>query len=96
MIVLNKCVMFSITYILKVFNSHSSMDERLIDFCDGELYKQCELFSQDPCALQIKLYLTMKWMFVMRLALKLLSTSWVSQILYIAYWLNVYSHHKLV
>ena len=26
------------------------------DFCDGTNYSQCELFQEDPCALQIQLY----------------------------------------
>ena len=39
-----------------VFNSHCSPDDKLGDYCDGELYKECELFGEDPCALQLQIY----------------------------------------
>lgn len=41
---------------MQVFNSHSSPNGRLGDYCDGTEYKGCALFSEDPCALQIQLY----------------------------------------
>lgn len=38
-------------------NSHgSNRDDCLTDYCDGELFKQNQLFQEDPCALQIQLY----------------------------------------
>ena len=41
---------------MQVFNSHSSPNGRLGDYCDGTQYKGCALFCEDPCALQIQLY----------------------------------------
>ena len=32
------------------------MGGQLNDYCDGKRYKQCDLFCEDPCALQIQLY----------------------------------------
>lgn len=45
-----------VTLKIQVFNSHSSTDQRLSDYCDGQQYKGCKLFCEDPCALQIQLY----------------------------------------
>ena len=42
--------------LMQVFNSHSSTDGRLGDYCDGTQFKECALFCEDPCALQIQLY----------------------------------------
>ena len=42
--------------LLQVLNSHSSPGSILGDYCDGERYKNSELFKKDPCALQIQLY----------------------------------------
>ena len=41
---------------MQVFNSHSSPDGKITDYCDGAQYNGCELFCEDPCALQIQLY----------------------------------------
>ena len=40
----------------KVMNSHSLRGGQLGDYCDGELFLQHPIFTQDPCALQIQLY----------------------------------------
>lgn len=45
-----------IIFIVQVFNSHCLPGNKLGDYCDGELYKECELFREDPCALQIQMY----------------------------------------
>lgn len=37
-------------------NSHSSPSGRLGDYYDGYLYRNSELFKEDPCGLQIQLY----------------------------------------
>lgn len=37
-------------------NSHNLNGDLMGDFCDGANYAQSELFLQDPCALQIRLY----------------------------------------
>lgn len=37
-------------------NSHSLSGDKLGDYCDGECYRDCDLFQDDPCALQIQLY----------------------------------------
>ena len=42
--------------VIQVYNSHSSHDRRLFDYCDGTLYKGCALFWEDPCTLQVQLY----------------------------------------
>ena len=42
--------------LMQVFDSHSSPDERIADYCDGAQYKRCEFFHEDPCALHIQLY----------------------------------------
>ena len=39
-----------------MFNSHELDQGRMGDYCDGEQFKQHELFQEDPCALQIRLY----------------------------------------
>ena len=37
-------------------NYHGSRNGLMIDYCDGEKFKQNRLFIEDPCALQIQLY----------------------------------------
>lgn len=37
-------------------NCNGSRSDCLMDYCDGELFKQNPLFQEDPCALQIQLY----------------------------------------
>lgn len=41
---------------IQVENSHQRHDGMIADYCDGQIFQQHPLFSQDPCALQIILY----------------------------------------
>ena len=53
---MNIIIIIIIIIIIQVFNSHCLPGNKLGDYCDGELYKECDLFREDPCALQIQLY----------------------------------------
>jgi len=37
-------------------NSHSQLNDKLGDYCDGEQYKTSKLFEEHPCALQLQLF----------------------------------------
>ena len=58
---LNQQCYFDILHILfsfvQIFNSRQqTISDTIGDFCDGSSFQNLQIFKEDPCALQIRLY----------------------------------------